>query len=44
MQTEQVTEVLFAWLREKCFDKTLWAIGGDSSTFVKAGELQCWCA
>ena len=39
---EQIATVLFAWLRERGFDKTLRAIGGDSTnvnTGVKAGVM-----
>ena len=28
---EQMAKVLFAWLKERGFDKTMWAIGGDST-------------
>ncbi|KAJ8387960.1 hypothetical protein AAFF_G00147510 [Aldrovandia affinis] len=39
---EQIAKVLFAWLKERGFDKTLWAIGGDSTnvnTGLKAGVM-----
>jgi hypothetical protein len=40
---EQIAKVLFAWLKERGFDKTLQAIGGDSTnvnTGVKAGVMR----
>lgn len=40
---EKIAKVLFAWLKEWGFDKTLWAIGGDSTnvnTGVKAGVMR----
>ena len=40
---EKIAKVLFAWLKERGFDKTLWAIGGDSTnvnTGVKAGVMR----
>ena len=38
-RAEQITKVLFAWLRETGFDKTLWTIGDNG---VKARVMQCW--
>ena len=40
---EKIAKVLFAWLKEQGFDKTLWTIGGDSTninTGVKAGVMR----
>ena len=40
---EQIAKVLFAWLKDRDFDKTLRAIGGDSTnvnTGVKAGVMR----
>lgn len=40
---EQIAKVLFSWLNDRGFDKTVWAIGGDSTnvnTGVKAGVMR----
>ena len=40
---EQIAKVIFEWLKKRGFDKTLWAIGGDSTnvnTGVRAGVMR----
>ena len=40
---EQIAKALFAWLKERGLDKTVWATGGDSTnvnTGVKAGVMR----
>jgi hypothetical protein len=43
LHAEQIAKILFSWLKERGFDRTLWAIGEDSTnvnTGVKAGVMR----